>query len=394
MSTIKSLLAKTVADLSKVKGFTFGCGKPHTAEQWGIGDVPAWIPSGLGMLDRALGGGLPLGRISEVFSEEASEGKTTLLLHFAAQTQKAGGVVVWLEAENALDRPRAARIGLDLETAIIFAPPSVEEGFTFIDKMVANITSDKELQGCPILIVWDTIAASPTIAEKRGDPFAGGMTEKPRIIAQNLRRYVVDFFKYKLHLCLVNQSITNVGNTNPYGPKFNTPGGKAIKFYSTLRIKCRKSGFIGGPRKLEAADDKLGISVNITAVKNKLALPFRASDLYLWGETGYDDIMSMANYFAEAKTRDCLAQSGAWITLPGDVKCQWRNIRETVVAHPQVLEVWRAKVAQLFPLPPDRIIDPKTGWVSRAQGVPLLEVECGDVGEEAPKAPEVEGEDE
>jgi recombination protein RecA len=363
--SIQQILAKTVKELRELKEFSFGVGEPTTANLFGVGDVPAWIPSGVSMLDRALGGGLPLGRISELFSENEGEGKTSIALQFAAQTQKAGGVVVWLEAENALDKPRAARLGLDLETAVIFSPPTVEDGFCFIDHIVKQISADADLRGCPILIVWDTIAASPTAAEKAGTPFSGGMTEKPRIISSNLRRYVVEFFKYKLHLCLINQSITNIGK-NMYGPQFVTPGGKAIKFYSSLRLKCHRSGYIGIARKLESTDQKLGISVQVQAVKNKLALPFRPVDLHLYGETGYDDVMSMAELFMSAKIKECVDQKGAWITLPGDVKCQWANIRETALAHPHILEVWRAKVEEMFPIPPNRIKDPKTGWYIRA----------------------------
>jgi recombination protein RecA len=381
--SIQQILAKTVKELRELKEFSFGVGEPATANLFGVGDVPAWIPSGIPMLDRALGGGLPLGRISELFSEAESEGKTTLALQFAAQTQKAGGVVVWLEAENALDKPRAARLGLDLETAVVFSPPTVEDGFCFIDHIVKQISSDADLRGCPILIVWDTIAASPTAAEKAGTPFSEGMTVKPRIISANLRRYVVEFFKYKLHLCLVNQSITNIGK-NPYGPQFMTPGGKALKFYSSLRIRCHRTGYIGTARKIDSMDPKLGISTQIQAVKNKLALPFRPVDLYLYGETGYDDVMSMAELFMSAKIKECAEQKGAWITLPGDVKCQWANIRETVLANPKVLEVWRAKIEELFPIPPNRIKDPKTGWYIRtpdaksssAPVVPAEEVEA------------------
>lgn len=380
--SIKHLLKKTITDLQGLKGFSFGAGLPQTAEQYGVGDVPAWIPSGLTMLDRALGGGLPLGRISELFSENESEGKTTLALHFAAQVQKVGGVVVWLEAENALDRPRAARLGVDLASAVIFGPPTVEDGFAFIDKMVQNVSTDKDLQGCPVLIVWDTIAASPTKAEKGGDPFSGGMTEKPRIIAQNLRRYVVDFFKYKLHLCLVNQSITNIGEKNPYGPKFVTPGGKAIKFYSTLRIRCKRSGYIGASRSLEAGDQRLGINVAVQAVKNKLALPFREVNLQLFGETGYDDVLSMAEFLLAHKANDAIAMKGGRYYLPNGKCPYWKELREMVIAEPEVLKVWRAKVEELISIPPNRLKN-EQGWYVRKEGERVEETE--DETDEAPE---------
>jgi protein RecA len=366
--SIKHLLSKCVSELRETKGFSFGAGMPHTADQYGVGDVSAWIPSGLTLLDRSLGGGMPLGRISELFSEQESEGKTTLALQFAVQTQKAGGVYVHLEAENSLDRPRAARLGINLETAIIFGPPTAEDAFLFIDKIITTIDGDKELQGCPVFIVWDTIAATPTKAEKDGDPFGNGMAERSRIFSQALRRYCNDFFRYKVHLCLVNQSITNIGNKNPYGPQFTTPCGKAVKFYSTLRVKTKRAGYIGESRNLEAGDKRLGILSNVVAVKNKLALPFQYSDLHLYGETGYDDVMSMANYFLETKQTDMLGQSKGRYHLPNGKAPFWKDLRAEATADPKILSTWRAKIAEMIPIPPNREIDPKTGWVIRKEG--------------------------
>lgn len=366
--SIKHLLSKCVSDLKENKGFSFGAGMPHTADQYGIGDVSAWIPSGLTMLDQSLGGGLPLGRISELFSEQESEGKTTLALQFAAQTQKAGGVYVHLEAESSLDRPRASRMGVNLETAIIFGPPTAEDAFLFIDTLINKVSEDKDLQGCPIFIVWDTIAASPTKAEKDGDPFSNGMAERSRIFSQALRRYCNEFFKYKVHLCLVNQSITNIDNKNPYAPKYTTPCGKAVKFYSSIRLKTKRAGYIGEARSMESGDKRLGILANVTAVKNKLALPFQGSDLYLYGETGYDDVMSMASFFLENKRTDMLGQSKGRYALPNGKSPFWKDLRAEVLADPKVLSTWRAKVKEIIPLPPNREVDPKTGWIVRKEG--------------------------
>jgi recombination protein RecA len=335
------------------------------------------------MLDYALGGGLPLGRISELFSENESEGKSTLIQHFMVQTQRGGGLVVLLDSEAATDKDRAARMGLDLSKTMIFGPSTVEDGFLFIDQLIRNIAEDKELQGAPTLIVWDTINAAPTRGEKASDPFADGMVVKPRIIAAALRNYVGEFYKYKVHMCLVNQSITNIDRGNPYAPKTMTPGGKGIKFYSTVRVKCKKTGFIGESRNLEAGDQRLGISVKVEAVKNKLALPFRAAELYLYGETGYDDIMSMANLFLNAKAKDMLDQKGGRYYLPNG-KCPfWKDVRAEVLSDPKVLSAWRAKVVELYPLPPNREMNPETGWITRKEG---CRVEEAEEIEEAPEA--------
>jgi len=375
--SLKNLLSKTVTDLGKRKKFSFGAGKPHTADQYGVGDVSGWIPSGIDLIDRSLGGGLPLGRISEIFSDDEANGKTTLLLQFAIQCQKQDGIVVLLDSEAALDRSRAGTMGLDLEKLITFGPETVEDGFEFIDALVQNIAEDKDLQNKPILIIWDTIAAAPTrtekaAAKKEGDAFAGGMVEKPRIIAKALRNYVQEFFKYKVHLALVNQSITNVGNKNPYGPKYVTPGGKAIKFYATLRIKVRRTGYIGDARSLEAGDQKMGIKVTVTAVKNKLALPFQDVETFLYGNTGYCNVMSNANWLLANKS-PLLQQKGGRYYLTSKKCTFWKGLREAVLADPEIQAKWTAEVAKAIPLPPNRAVDPKTGWVMRVEGTPLAE---------------------
>jgi protein RecA len=385
--SIKDILNKTVQDLGKKKAFQFGAGKPHTAENYGVGDVPMWIPFGITQIDRALGGGLPLGRISELFSDNESEGKSTLILHALANVQKMGGVAVLLDSEASLDRPRASRMGIDLEQLVIFGPPTVEDGFEFIDALLRNVEEDKGLQESPILIVWDTIAAAPTrtekaAAKKEGDAFAGGMVEKPRIIARAMRNYVQEFFKWKLHLCLVNQSITNVGG-GLYGPKYMTPGGKSIKFYATLRIKCKKSGWVGEARNLDSADQKTGIKCTVQAVKNKLSLPFQPQQCVLYGERGFSEIMSLAEFLLAQKEDKCIAQKGSWIYLPGGKKCYWKKLEETVEANPKILEKWQATARKLIPIPPNRELDTKTGWYVRKEGTALEEAP------ETEEAPEV-----
>lgn len=300
---------------------------------------------------------------------------STLIQQFMVNTQKNCGVVVLLDSESATDRDRAARMGLDLSTAIVFGPQTVEDGFLFIDNLIHNISEDSDLRGAPILIVWDTINAAPTRGEKASDPFADGMVVKPRIIAAALRNYVGEFYKYKVHMCLVNQSITNIDRGNPYAPKTMTPGGKGIKFYSTVRIRCKKTGFIGEARNLEATSQRLGISVKVEAVKNKLALPYRASELYLYGETGYDDVMSMANFFLNGKVKDMLDQKGGRYYLPNGKCPYWKELRAEVLADPKLLESWRARIEELIPVPPNRDKDPKTGWYMKKEGCVVEEAE-------------------
>lgn len=378
--SLKNLLKKTVTDLGKskkvgkttfVSKFSTTAGLPHTGDQYGVGDIAGWIPFGITTLDRKLGGGLPLGRISEVFSENESEGKSTLLIHAAVQTQKVNGVVVILDAEAAMDKPRAEVMGLDLSKTIIFGPPTVEDGFQFIDGLIHNIAEDKELHGVPTLIIWDTIAASPTRGEKAGDPFAGGMAEKPRIIAAALRNYTNEFFRYKVHLSLVNQSITNIGGGN-YGPKTITPCGKAIKFYSTVRIKTRKSGLLTAKRTYKSEDRKIGIQATVEAVKNKLSLPWQPIQLHLYGETGFHEIHSLADFIL-ANGGKSLAQKGGRYYLKSGKSPYWQGLEKCLLENPKDLEAMRKEAVRLIPVPSNRAQNPETGWFERIAGTSLNE---------------------
>lgn len=372
---IKDIVGRANEALSSRKGFNFGMGKPETADTWSVGDVPEWIPSGVSILDRRLGGGLPVGRISELFSDHESEGKSTIALHFTANVQKAGGVAVWFDSESALDKPRAERMGVDLSSLVAWTPSSVEDGFVYINQIVKSISESKALPDKPTLIVWDTIAAAPSKAEKEGDAFAEGMAVKNRVISSALRQYVQDFFKYKVHLLLVNQSYTLLNKMGYGGPQYETPGGKAIKFYATARIKCKRIGFIGAGRDISGDDQRTGISVKITAVKNKLALPFQDSNLALFGETGYNDVVSMAHFFLDNKVTDALTmKSGGWYILPGGTKCQWAKLEQTVIENPQILQLWRDKVAEMIPLPDDREMC-SDGWVRKKAGAKVRETD-------------------
>lgn len=348
---LKEALEKSIESLGKEADL------PTMGSSFSTGDISAWIPSGITPLDIALGGGLPLGRMSELYSREESEGKSTLCIHFAVQCQMAGGVVVWLESEAALDKARAVRMGLDLEKVVIYGPPTVEDGFAFIRNMIRNIKSDEDLESVPVLVVWDTIAAAPTKAEKEEDnEYGEGIARKPRIISNALHDLTLEFFKCKVHLIMVNQTYTTFSR---FGPGYSTPGGKAIKFHASIRLELYKSGVV--------EDDNgqpVGIQTTFFVKKNKLALPHRKGTLILYGERGYSNIMSMAQNFIDMEHSDMLKQGGGWYSLcGGDVKCRWKDLLETVKKSPSIFKAWQEKFLSIWPLPPGRGPDPKNGWI-------------------------------
>ncbi len=353
-------LAKVVGGLGAwaSKRKVSGLGVPTLAESYSVADVPAWIPSGISALDRALGGGLPIGRMSEVYSQRESEGKTTLLLHFAAQCQRAGGVVVWVESEAALDRLRAARLGLDLSRTMLWSPGSVEQGFDYLREAVSLIRAQDE--NCPILVVWDTIAAAPIESVKEsGDPYSGGIAEKPRVISRTLQSLVSEIAASRYHLCLINQVYTTFSR---FGSSYETPGGKGIKFYASTRIELKRvTSLTTG-----TGSDKVvqGLKVAIKAVKNKLALPHRTVECALFGETGFDNARTLAWLYEARGFTDLLAPAKPrWRICGADKTVFESGISDYLAEHPQYLYQWQQGLDRVWPLQDGRKIHPVTGWV-------------------------------
>ena len=338
---------------------------PTLGTAYSTGDVTGWMPSGLTPLDCAIGGGLPMGRISELYSKEESEGKSSLALHFAASCQKAGGVVVWLESEAALDKVRAKRMGLQLDKVVIYGPPTCEDGFAYIKNIVGNIREEADLKDVPVFIVWDTIAAAPIRAVKEEDnAYADGMTKKPRVIREALQDLTLEFFNHKIHLLLVNHTYASLDR---FGPKMITSGGRGIRNHSTTRIELYRTGMIQDEK-----EQPIGIEVTFFIKKSKLCLPHRKAHLVLYGENGFDEVMSMAKNFIEWGMSDMLKQAGGWYSAPGGkggmLKCRWKDLREQVLGSPVTLQAWRAKFNSLWPLPKGREVDPKSGWVVPSPG--------------------------
>jgi RecA/RadA recombinase len=379
--SLKDVLGKTtkdLTDLSKKKDkkakkplFSFGHENPTFADDDGAGDVKLWIPSGITMLDYALGGGLPVGRISELYSDHESEGKTTIALHFARSVQQIGGAAIWLESESAIDKPRAKGMGLDLGNMVIWTPDTLEDGFRFIDKIVQNIDKDKQLKNKPTLIVWDTLAMARTEAERDGDAFRDGIGAGPRATSTALKNYAQELYRYNVHLLLVNQSYTNINSGSSYtGPDFETPGGKRVKFASTIRLHLRKGSMIGDKPNLGAGDERLGIMCWATTTKNKMALAHRRVPLALYGKTGLNDIMTMAHAWNDGpyKWEGAIKHhnAGRYFVAGLDKKPYWHEIEAAVAASPDVLGAWRAHAFDLFPVHPSRKLNPD-GWFERTK---------------------------
>ena len=284
------------------------------------------IPSGALSLDLALGGkGFPRGRIIEMYGPESS-GKTTLALHVIANAQRLGGVAAFIDAEHALDPAWAKRLGVDLEDLLVSQPSHGEEALQIAEMLIKSNAVD--------CIVVDSVAALVPKAELDGDIGDSHVGLQARMMSQAMRKLTGAIAKSKTCVIFINQIREKIGVM--FGSPETTPGGRALKFYTSVRVDVRKISA------LKDGDANIGIRMKVKVVKNKVAPPFRQTEFDLLEECGINvegDVIDMA---LEDRIID---RSGSWLTY-GDHKLgQGREkARQFLRENPKVLEELRRKV--------------------------------------------------
>lgn len=265
------------------------------------------ISTGSILIDRAIGvGGLPKGRIVEIYGPEAS-GKTTLAMHAIAQAQKNGGICAFIDAEHALDSSYAARLGIDVDNLIISQPDYGEQALDIAEMLVRS--------GAVDVIVIDSVAALVPKAELEGDMGDVHMGLQARLMSQALRKLTPVVHKSNTVLVFINQVRQNIG-AMPFAPKETTTGGKALKFYASVRLDVRKIA------SLKKSDVHIGNRVAVKVVKNKVAPPFKRVELdLLFGEgISYElDLLDACLHF------NIIKKSGAWFSLDSNNIAQGRE---------------------------------------------------------------------
>lgn len=279
-------------------------------------DIEA-IPTGSLALDQALGiGGIPRGRITEIFGPESS-GKTTLATHIVAEAQKLGGTAAFIDAEHAFDPNYAEALGVDIDNLLISQPNTGEQALSVVDTLVRSGALD--------VLVVDSVSALVPEAELEGDMGDTHVGLQARLMSQALRKLAGNINQTKTALIFINQIRMKVGVQ--FGNPETTSGGRALKFYSSVRLDIRRTGAV------KDGGDTVGNETRVRVKKNKVAPPFKKAEFDLI----YGEGISALGELIDLGT-DCgiLEKRGSWYSYDGDTIAQGRqNTKEWLEEHPE-----------------------------------------------------------
>ncbi|MBT8447953.1 MAG: recombinase RecA [Gammaproteobacteria bacterium] len=292
-----------------------------------IKDVQA-VSSGSLTLDIALGiGGLPRGRVVEIYGPESS-GKTTIALHTVAEVQKAGGTAAFVDAEHALDPVYAEKVGVQLEDLLVSQPDTGEQALEITDMLVRS--------GAVDVVVVDSVAALTPKAEIEGEMGDTHVGLQARLMSQALRKLTGNIKRANTLVIFINQIRMKIGVM--FGSPETTTGGNALKFYSSVRLDIRRIGSI------KRGDEVVGNETRIKVVKNKVAPPFRQAEfdiLYAHGVSREGEIIDLG------VKHDLIEKTGAWYSYNGDRLGQGKdNVRQYLIDNPEVAEEIEAAIRE------------------------------------------------
>ena len=294
----------------------------------------ATVSSGSLAIDKALGvGGYPRGRIVEIYGPESS-GKTTVALHAVAEVQRQGGTAAYIDAENALDPQYAEALGVDVDNLLLSQPDTGEEGLAIADALIAS--------GAVDLVVIDSVAALVPQAEIDGDMGDAHVGLQARLMSQALRKLSGEINKTKTVAIFINQIREKVGVM--FGNPETTTGGRALKFYSTIRMEIRRA------EQIKDGTDVIGNKARVKIVKNKVAPPFKRCEVdIMYGE----GISKTGELLDMAVDKDLVNKSGAWYSYGNERIGQGReNAKKWLAEHPDSMSELMNKVRVAYGMKP------------------------------------------
>ncbi len=281
-------------------------------------------------LDVALGiGGLPRGRVIEIYGPESS-GKTTMTLHVVAEAQKAGGTAAFVDAEHALDPQYAEKLGVNVEDLLVSQPDTGEQALEITDMLVRS--------GAVDIVVVDSVAALTPKAEIEGDMGDSHVGLQARLMSQALRKLTANIKRSNCTVIFINQIRMKIGVM--FGSPETTTGGNALKFYSSVRLDIRRIGAI------KKGEEVIGNQTRVKVVKNKMAPPFRQAEFeILYGE----GVSRLGEIIDLGVAHNIVDKSGAWYSYNGDRVGQGKeNAREFLKQNPEIAEEIEGKIREIL----------------------------------------------
>ena len=305
---------------------TYGKGTVMKLSDGKVVDVPAISTGSLG-LDIALGiGGIPRGRITEIYGPESS-GKTTLTMHCIAEAQKAGGLAAFIDAEHAFDRTYAEKLGIDTENLLISQPDNGEQALEIAEHLIRSGAID--------IIVIDSVAALVPKGELEGEMGESKMGLQARLMSQALRKLTGAINKTGCACIFINQLREKIGVM--FGNPETTTGGNALKFYASVRLDIRRIGQIK-----EAADNITGNRTRVKVVKNKVAPPFKQVEFDIMYGEGVSKVGEILDIGVEL---DIIKKAGSWFSYNDNKLGQGRDaVKSIILDNPELMEELERKI--------------------------------------------------
>lgn len=329
------VLGTTISKLDKI----YGKGTVMKLGDKKVMDVPI-IPTGSLGLDIALGiGGLPRGRVVEIYGPESS-GKTTLAIHAIAEVHKAGGLAAFVDAEHAFDKNYAAALGVDTDNLLISQPDHGEQALEIADHLIRSGALD--------LVVIDSVAALVPRSELEGDMGDSKMGLQARLMSQALRKLTGTINKTGCTCIFINQLREKIGVM--FGNPETTTGGNALKFYASIRLDIRRIG------QIKNGTDVLGNRTRVKVVKNKMAPPFRSTEFDIVYGEGISKLGEILDYSVEM---DIVNKSGSWYSFEGNKIGQGReNVKQFLKDNPELAEELERRIKnEVFGIPEGEAVE-------------------------------------